>query len=163
MKAGTFVLLLQLLVAIGAPGVFAADAIAASEPAGWRATLEEELQHLSAGLDGAAISSTVMRIVLEEASRELGALDPLEAAPLVFDEAVRAELRLRLGTPLPRVKAELHQSLRVAFLAGGNARKRLRALELMRYRLKETAPRGFGDASAPWWMGPHADRGSGGG
>ena len=51
------------------------------------------------------------------------------------------------------MKAELHQALRVAFLAG-EARERLRALEHMRHRSEETSPRGFGDASAPWWMGP---------
>ena len=163
MKAGTFVLLFLLLLSVGAPSVLAADAGTISEPVGWRAALEAELHRLSAKLDRTAISPTVMRIVLEEATRELGALDPREAAPLVLEEAVRAELRLRLGTPLPRVKAELHQALRVAFLAGGEARERLRALEQMRHRLEETSPRGIGDASAPWWMGPRTGRGIGGG
>jgi len=163
MKAGSFVLLVLLLVSVGAPGMLAADDGTTSEPSEWRSALEAELQRLSAGLDRTAISPTMMRIVIEEASRELGALDPREAAPLVLEEAVRAELRLRLGTPLPRVKAELHQALRVAFLAGGEARERLRALEYMRRRLEETSPRGFGDASVPWWMGPRTGRGSGGG
>ena len=118
MKAGTFVLLVLLFPWVG-HGHARCGCRHHVEPSEWRSALETELQRASDRTQRIAISPTMMRIVLEEASRELGALDPHARPLLVLEEAVRAELRLRLAHPLPRVKADCAGRSR-SILAGGS-------------------------------------------
>ena len=91
MKAGTFVLLVLLFASVGAPGMLAADAVPHRSPRSGALPSRRSCSACPPNWNWIAISPTMMRIVLEEASRELGALDPREAAPLVLEEAVRAE------------------------------------------------------------------------
>jgi len=144
MKTAFLVLLPLLLATAVAPRASAAGGSPAT--AAWRSVVEAGLQLLTADADGSA-------------ARELGAREPDEAAPLIFEAAVRAELRLRFGTSLPRVKAELRQEFRVAARAGAAARDWLRALERVRRRFERAMPGGSGSAPALWWMGPGTGRG----
>jgi hypothetical protein len=137
-----------LLVACFAAAPLAADAPAAS-------ALAEGVQAMAAAPGAPRVSATALRLAVAAADRYLGERDPATAAPLVFAAAVRAELRLRLGAAVPRVRAEVAQELRVAARAGGDAAARVRLLERVRRDLERAAPgRGL-----PWWGRPRDTRG----
>lgn len=122
----------------------------------WRLEVGAGARALAAAAEGVPVSEAVLGFAIEAAAREMGARSPEEAIPIVYEAAVRAELRLRLGRTMPRVRAELRQELRVAARAGANASERLRALERVRRRFEQEHP---GAGSMPWWMGPTDPRG----
>lgn len=138
------IVLLSLLVA----GPRAVAAGGPSDVSPWRAAVAAELETLLLGLGSPKVSERVMTAAIDAAEREIGALDPVEAAPIVLEAATRAQLRWHLGTPLPRLRAELRQEFRVAMRSVAEAGERLRALERVRRRLEREAP-GPGGASAP--------------
>ncbi len=132
--------------------------IAAPADDAWRSAVEAGVRAIAAGPEGAPVSEVVLRLAVEIAAQEIGARRPEEAAPIVFAAAVRAEHRLRFGEPLPRVRAELRQELRIAVRAGDAAAVRLRAFERLRADSSGNPP-GAGRAPMPWWMAPGAPRG----
>jgi hypothetical protein len=145
---------LSALVAIASCDA-ATDAL--TEGDAWRGAVEAGVQALVSGPGGTPVSEVVLRLAVEVAVRELAGRGPVEAAPLVYEAAVRAELRLRLGEALPRVRAGLRQEFRIALRAGADAAEQLRTLEQVRRRLYRDPP--AGGAPVPWWMGPDAPRG----
>jgi len=144
-----------LLLALAAATPLAADEA-------WAGALEAGVRALAAAPGAAPVSRTVMRLALESAARHLGDDDPADAAPLVYAAAVRAELRWRLGEPLPRVRAGLAQECRIVRRAGDDAAERLRTLERVRRNLERAAPGPIGRA-VRWWERPGIPRGRAGG
>jgi hypothetical protein len=128
----------------------------------WAAALETGVRALAAAPGASPVSPTVLRLALESAARHLGDDDPAAAAPLVYAAAIRAELRWRLGEPLPRVRAGLAQECRIVRRAGEDAAERLRTLERVRRNLERAAP-GTGGRAVPWWERPGVPRGRTGG
>jgi hypothetical protein len=122
----------------------------------WRVEVEAGVRALAAAEEGAPVSEAVLALALDAAARDLGARSPEEATPLVYEAAVRAELRHRLGETMPRIGAELRQEFRIAARAGADATERLRVLERLRSRFEREHP---GAGSMPWWMGPGNPRG----
>lgn len=143
--------LVIVLFALLVTGPRAVAAGAPPDASPWRAAVTADLEALRSAAGGPAIAEGVMRATIEAAERELGTLDPAEVAPLVLEAAMRAQLRWRLGTPLPRLGAELRQEFRVAMRDGADAGERLRALRRIRRRLERETP-GPGGASPRWWM-----------
>jgi hypothetical protein len=154
MRTVTLVMLSVLVAA--APCLAAGGAVPADDA--WRAVVEAGVRAIAAGSEGAPVSEVVLRLAVETAVQEIGARSPEEAAPIVFAAAVRAELRLRSGEGMPRVRAALRQEFRIAVRAGDAAAVQLRALERARRRLERGSP-GAGRTPMPWWMGPGAPRG----
>ena len=154
MRTVTLALLSVLLAA--APAVAVGNAAPADDA--WRSAVASGVRALAAGPEGATVSAAVLRLAVESAAQEIGERSPEAAAPIVFAAAVRAEHRLRFGEPLPRVRAEMRQELRIAARAGEAAAERLRAFERLRRRLERECP-GAGRAPMPWWMGPGTPRG----
>lgn len=139
----------------------AAAPICAAAPSGtaggsWRVEVEAGMRALAAAAEGAPVSDAVLAFALDAAAREMDARSPADAIPIVYEAAARAELRLRLGTTLPRVRAELRQEFRIAAHAGSDTAERLRVLERVRRRFEREHP---GAGSMPWWMGPADLRG----
>jgi hypothetical protein len=143
-----------LLLALAAAAPIAADEA-------WLSAVEADVRALAAAPGAEPVSETVLRLALEAAVRHLGADDPADAAPIVYAASVRAEVRVRLGESLQRVRAELSQAFRIASRAGGNAVTRLRTLERVRRNLERAAP-GPGGRATPWWGQPGIPRGSSG-
>jgi hypothetical protein len=153
MKTAVLVMLSALLAIASCSA--ATDALPAGDA--WQSAVETGVRALVSGPGGAPVSEVVLRLAVEVAVRELAQRGPEEAAPLVYEAAVRAELRLRLGEALPRVRAGLRQEFRIALRAGADAVEQLRTLEQVRRRLYRDPP--AGGAPVPWWMGPGASRG----
>ncbi len=153
---------LVLLAALAAAFPVRAAPEAATVDDAWRIEVEAGVRAIAADSGGAPVSATVLQFALEAAVGEIGAYGPEEAAPLVFAAAVRAELRVRFGEALPRVRAQLRQEFRIAAQAGAAASAQLRMLERVRRRLERTPP-GRGGAPPTWWTGPGASRGRWGG
>lgn len=149
----SMVLVLVSALAAAAPSA-AAERRAVDES--WRAEVEAGLRALAAGPEGVPVSEAVLGLALDAAAREMGARASDEAIPLVYEAAVRAELRLRLGEAMPRVRAELRQEFRIAARSGTDAVERLRVLERIRGRFEREHPDAGG---MPWWMGPGDPRG----
>jgi len=147
-------LVLVSALAAAAPSAAAAQSRAADES--WRIEVEAGLRALAAGPEGVPVSEAVLGLTLDAAAREMGARSPDEATPLVYEAAVRAEVRLRLGEAMPRIRAELRQEFRIAAQAGAEAAERLRVLERLRSRFEREHP---GAGGMPWWMGPGNPRG----
>lgn len=143
-----------LLLALAAAAPIAADGA-------WRSALEADVRALAAAPGAGPVSETVLQLALEAAVRHLGAEDPADAAPIVYAASVRAELRVRLGEGLQRVRAELSQAFRIASRAGENAVARLRTLERVRRNLERAVP-GPGGRATQWWKRPGFPRGSSG-
>lgn len=154
MRTVTLALLSVLVAAARCPAV--GNAVPADDA--WRAAVEAGVKAIAAGTEGAPVSEVVLRLAVQSAAQEIGGRSPEEAAPIVFAAAVHAELRLRFGEPLPRVRAELRQELRIAVRAGEAAAVRLRAFKLLRRRFERDSP-GTGRTPMPWWMAPGSPRG----
>jgi hypothetical protein len=147
-------LALVSVLAASVPCAAAAPSQAAGDA--WRTEVEAGMRALAAASAGPPVSEAVLGSALDAAAREIGARSPAEAIPLVYEAAVHAELRLRLGEAMPRIRAELRQEFRIAARAGEEAAVWLRALERLRRRLEREPP---GAGSMPWWMGPGDPRG----
>jgi hypothetical protein len=143
-----------LLLALAAAAPIAADA-------GWLAAVEADVRELAAAPGARPVSEVVLQAALGAAVRLLGPGDAAHAAQIVYAAAVRAELRLRLGEGLPRVRAGLSQEFRIARRAGEDAAARLRTLEHVRRNLERAAP-GPGGRALPWWGRPGVPRGPSG-
>jgi hypothetical protein len=153
MRSTVFVLL-ALLVAV-VPGPAAGREPSANDA--WRAAVSTAVRDLGAAPGRVRVSDVVMRLALAAGARELGGLPADEAAPLVYRAAVRAELRLRQGDALPRVRAALNQEMRVVARAGSDAPPQLRALDRAWRRVHRDRP-AAGGVPLPWWMDPGAPR-----
>jgi hypothetical protein len=140
-----------LLLALAAAAPIAADGA-------WRVAVETDVRALAAAPGARPVSEAVLRLAFEAAARLLAPADPADAAPLVYAAAVRAEVRLRLGEGLPRVRAGLSQEFRIARRAGDDAAARLRTLERVRRNLERATP-GPGGRAMPWWKRPGIPRG----
>jgi hypothetical protein len=124
----------------------------------WLTAVEADVRALAAAPGAAPVSEAVLQLALETAVRHFEPGYAAEAAPVVYAAAVRAELRLRLGEGLPRVRAELSQEFRIARRAGGDAVAHLRTLERVRRNLERADP-GPGGRAMPWWKRPGIFRG----
>ena len=148
------ILMTAVLLALAAAAPLAADAA-------WLAAVEVDVRELAAAPGSRPVSETVLRMALGAAVRHFEPGDAADVALLVYAAAVRAELRLRFGEGLPRVRAELSQEFRIARRAGADAASRLRTLERVRRNLERAAP-GPGGRTTPSWGRPGIPRGPSG-